>query len=108
MKKALFSIVALVALLAPGAASANSQPSGIWIYNSTGNCLWATVYTAGSIVKEGGFPNWVPAKDKRLYPVTWKGIGQAFDVRVEMLSTQNCQAQSHQHPLSGDLQTTVQ
>jgi len=110
MKKTLFSIAAaaLLALLAPCAASADSQPSGIWIYNSTGYCLWATVYTAGRIVSQGGFPGWVPAKDKRLYPVTWKGVGQAFDVRVEMLSTQHCAAQNSQHPLSGDLRATVQ
>jgi hypothetical protein len=108
MKKTIFAIVALFALLTPSFASANSQASGIWIINNTNYCLWATVYTAGHIVKEGGFPNWVPAKDKRAYPVVWKGIGQSFDVRVEMLSTQHCAAQNSQHPLSGDLRTTVQ
>jgi hypothetical protein len=108
MKKAVFAIAALLALLVPSFASANSQQSGIWIYNSTNYCLWATVYTGGRIVGQGGFPNWVPAKDKRLYPVTWKGVGQSFDVRVEMLSTNHCAAQNSQHPLSGDLRTTVQ
>ena len=108
MKKAIIAAVALLALLMPSFASADSQPSGIWIHNTTNYCLWATVYTGGRIVKEGGFPNWVPAKDKRLYPVVWKGVGQAFDVRVEMLSTEHCAAQNSQHPLSGDMRTTVQ
>jgi len=108
MRKAIFALTVMFGLLAPSFASANSQQSGIWIMNNTNYCLWATVYTAGSIVKQGGFPNWVPSKDKRLYPVTWRGVGQAFDVRVEMLSTRHCAAQNRQHPLSGDLRTTVQ
>jgi len=108
MKKILFAIATAFAILTPSFASANSQPSGIWIINNTNYCLWATVYTAGSIVKQGGFPAWVPAKEKRAYPVTWKGIGQSFDVRVEMLSTRECTPQNSQHPLSWDSRTTVQ
>ena len=108
MKKAFFAIAVALGLLTPSFAFANSQPSGIWIQNETNYCLWATVYTAGNIVSQGGFPGWVPAKDKRLYPVTWRGIGQSFDVRVEILSTRDCKAQNSQHPLSWDSRTTVQ
>ena len=108
MKRTILCMAAALAILAPAAATANSQQSGIWIYNQTDNCLWATVYTAGSIVKQGGFPNWVPAKDKRLYPVTWKGVGQQFVVRTEVLSTKNCVAQNSRNPLASDIRTTVQ
>ncbi|HTU69470.1 MAG TPA: hypothetical protein VMF11_04035 [Candidatus Baltobacteraceae bacterium] len=108
MKKTLLCMAAALAMLAPAAATAGGQASGIWIYNETDHCLWATVYTAGSIVKQGGFPNWVPAKDKRLYPVTWKGVGQAFDVRTEILSTKQCVPQNARNPLVADIRTTVQ
>lgn len=97
--------IAFLALLAsPGTAHANQQ-SGIWIHNDTANCLWATVYSAGRIQ---GRPDWVPARDKRLYSITWKGIGQSFRVRVEMLSTTQCTPQNHANPLAADIDTHVQ
>jgi hypothetical protein len=108
MKHFALGLIAAIALLAvPAAVSADSQSSGIWITNMTGHCLWATVYTAGSQVREGGFPNWVPANDKRLYPITWKGMGQQFRVRVEVLSTTECVAQNAAHPLVADVDTNV-
>lgn len=107
MKKiAVFSIaVALAALLAIPKPAPASQQSGIWIHNDTGNCLWATVYSAGRI---DGRPNWVPAKDKRVYGVSWKGVGQSFRVRVEILSTTACTPQNSTHPLAADIDTYVQ
>ncbi len=108
MKKHWFvlGLIATIALVAsPFVASANSQQSGIWIVNETPNCLWATVYSAGKIV---GRPGWFAANNKGVYSVTWKGIGQQFDVRTEILSTKNCQAQNAQNPLAADIRTTVQ
>jgi hypothetical protein len=107
MKHIAIVLIAAFSLLA-APASAGPQSSGIWIANTTENCLWATVYTAGSQVRAGGFPNWVPAKDKRVYPVEIKGVGQAFRVRAEVLSTTECRAQNAQHPLIADIDTTVQ
>lgn len=107
MKRILVCALAALLLLAmPNQAPA--QDSGIWIHNQTAYCLWATVYTAGRIVGKGGFPNWVPARDKRLYPVDWKGVGQQFRVRAEVLSTHDCRPQNSQHPLQADFDTHVQ
>ena len=99
---AAFALLTLLAMPKPVPAS---QQSGIWIHNDTPNCLWATVYSAGRI---DGRPNWVPAKDKRVYNVSWKGVGQSFRVRVEILSTTACTPQNSAHPLAADIDTNVQ
>ena len=107
MKRSIACVAAALALLAMPAPAPAAQTSGIWIINTTGNCLWATVYTAGSIIKSTGFPGWVPANDKRVYEVPWKGVGQQYRVRVEVLSTTSCAAQNSAHPLAADIDTNV-
>jgi len=99
---AALALLALVAMPKPVPAS---QQSAVWIHNDTANCLWATVYSAGRI---DGRPNWVPAKDKRPYSISWKGVGQQFRVRVEILSTTECTPQNSAHPLAADIDTYVQ
>jgi hypothetical protein len=108
MKHIALCLAAAFALLATPAPVPAAQTSGIWIINTTGNCLWATVYTSGSIIKSAGFPGWVPANDKRVYEVPWKGVGQQYRVRTEVLSTTQCTAQNAAHPLSADIETWVQ
>lgn len=107
MKRVFLSALAAIALIAMPKPLPAAQQSGIWIHNLTGYCVWATVYTAGQQVREGGFPNWVPSKDSRVYPVAWKGVGQEFRVRVEVLSTKDCTPQTAEHPLQGDTDTFV-
>lgn len=59
------------------------QQSGIWVANGTRDCAWITVYDAGSIVRMGGWPAFVPPGRRLVYPINWKGVGQRFDVRAE-------------------------
>lgn len=107
MKRIIVCVAAALALLAMPKPVTAAQDSGIWIHNTTGYCVWVTVYTAGSQVRKGGFPNWVPANDKRLYPISWRGVGEEFRVRAEVLSTRACEPQNDAHPLQADIDTHV-
>ena len=97
-------------LFASRADAQGKQRSGIWIHNETTSCAWVTVYTAGNQVREGGFPNWVLPKDSTVYPVSWQGVGQSFDVRVEFkqaISPKKCPGNDNT-PVQGDIRKSMQ
>lgn len=117
----LMSGLALAALPAAAvtarAQAPKAQTSGIWVNNQTDWCAWATVYTGGQIVHQGGFPNWIAPRDSNVYPVQWRGVGQQYRVRVEFKKPKNTAnpsakgfdrcANAGDNPVDGDIETTV-
>ncbi len=97
-------IAAMLIAALPQAASAQKRPGTIMIVNQSGYCLWATVYYAGHIV---GRPGWTPV-GRGYYDVPWKGVGQRWELRTEILSTRDCKAQNAQNPLKADISVGMQ
>lgn len=97
-------IAAIVAAAIPQMVLAQKKPGTILIDNRSGYCLWATVYFAGKI---RGRPWWAPV-GKSYYDIPWKGVGQMWTLRTEILSTRDCTPQNSQHPLKADIDTSMQ
>lgn len=109
MKRIIAAFFTLFFLLAAPAVRSNAGvQSGILIHNKTNYCAWVTAYTGGKIVHSEGFPGWVSAQSEGTYPIDLRGPGEEFRVRVEILSTRECKAQTSEHPLLADIDTHVQ